>query len=387
MKANFIHRNSFIVSRDSWIMIGYFVLLVIGLFFMLNINSHRTSLTYFYKHLIFASVSIGAMFFTYKHLDLDKLRNWRILLFAGTLVLLILVLIIGKDINGARRSFRVGPISVQPSVFARIFLVYYFAHILDERQDKIEFSGIKDFFINFKPLIIVPSIIWTLIIFEKHFSTLVISFFTILGMMWAARIKATTILLILVIAIGGGIAIISFGAKFRSTRIELFHAYSLWSRAFGSDKDKDYNFEGRDYQVRESLTALSSGKLVGTGVNNGRGKQYFLPEAKTDYIFAIIGEEFGFLGALAVFGIFAMLFFRSSFGSFKKESLYLQLFGIGLALNLFLNVMVNIGVAMAAIPATGVTLPFISYGGTSLMVNSVTIGLILNITATRKEIW
>ncbi|MCK4696326.1 MAG: FtsW/RodA/SpoVE family cell cycle protein, partial [Candidatus Cloacimonetes bacterium] len=101
--------------------------------------------------------------------------------------------------------------------------------------------------------------------------------------------------------------------------------------------------------------------------------------------FAIIGEEFGFLGALSVLGMYVFLFIRSIISSYRKEDLYLKLAGIGLGMNIFFNAMVNIGVAMAAIPSTGVTLPFISYGGTSLLVNSFTIGLLLNISATRQK--
>ncbi|MCD4652198.1 MAG: FtsW/RodA/SpoVE family cell cycle protein [Candidatus Cloacimonetes bacterium] len=387
MSLSILNRKSFIISRDMWIMLGYFALIIIGLFFMLNINSHRTSLTYFYKQALFSALAVGAMFAAYKLPDMEKIRDWRYIFLAITMVLLILVLIIGVEVNGARRSLRIGPISLQPSLIARIFLIFYFALVLDERKDRIEDSTIKGFFRHFLPLVITPIAIWTLILFEKHFSTLVISFFTLLGMLWAARIKTRTILLILALAIAGGVGILSYGSNFRKTRIKLFREYSLWGRVFGSENETRYNFEGKDYQVKESLTALSSGKLIGTGVDKGRGKQYFLPEAKTDYVFAIIGEEFGFLGALVVFGIYAIIFFRASFGSWKKESLYMQLFGLGLALNLFLNVMVNIGVAMAALPSTGVTLPFISYGGTSLVINSVAIGLILNITARRKEIW
>jgi len=133
--------------------------------------------------------------------------------------------------------------------------------------------------------------------------------------------------------------------------------------------------------------ALSSGRVLGTGTAGGRGKYRFLPEADTDYIFSIIGEETGFIGATIVIALYGFLFFRSLFGSWHNDDFYLRLVGAGLALNIFLNAMVNIGVAMSALPSTGVTLPFISYGGTSLVVNSVSVGLLLNISARRRQVW
>ena len=123
---------------------------------------------------------------------------------------------------------------------------------------------------------------------------------------------------------------------------------------------------------------------MGTISKRGTGKHYFLPEAKTDYIFSIIGEEFGFLGALIVIGLFIFLFYRAIVNSLRQDDTFLKLAGIGLGMNIFFNAMVNIGVSMAILPSTGVTLPFISYGGTSLLVNSFSVGLLLNISAKKQ---
>ena len=140
----------------------------------------------------------------------------------------------------------------------------------------------------------------------------------------------------------------------------------------------------KEYQVRESLLSLSGGKLTGTTPTKGTGKHYFLPEAKTDYIFSIIGEEFGFIGALIVIGLFIFLFYRTIINALRQDDIFLKLAGIGLGMNIFFNAMVNIGVSIAILPSTGVTLPFISYGGTSLLVNSFSVGLLLNISAKKQ---
>ena len=139
-----------------------------------------------------------------------------------------------------------------------------------------------------------------------------------------------------------------------------------------------------DYQVKESLTALSSGGVIGTGIARGRAKHYYLPEARTDYVYTIIAEEFGFLGAIFVFGLHCFLFFRAFKMAHYQESRFMQFLGVGMAMNIFCNVLVNTGVSMSILPPTGNTLPFISYGGSALLIDSASLGVILNISAKRR---
>ncbi len=355
---------------------------------MLNISSTRTSMTYFYKHLIFCFASFGFMFIAFRLPNLEKIRNMSFFFNVMIIISLILVLFIGIKVNGARRFFRIGPLNVQPSLFARITLVMYFAHILDKKKDVIESSSPIEFIKNFKPLIVLPLITMGLIFAEKHLSALIISGLTLLSMMWIGKIHILTILVIVAILLVGLIVVINSGDEFRSVRIKIFKEYSVLLKLLGfSEKAEIEGGKVDDYQIKESLTALSSGRIVGTGSEKGRGKHYYLPEAKTDYVFSVIGEEFGFLGAIVVLGLYVTLFIRALISSWRSESMFLRLFGMGLALNIFINAMVNIGVAISAIPSTGVTLPFISYGGMSLLVNSISIGLLLNISSKRREVW
>ncbi len=378
--------KTYIVSYDHLLLACYVALCLIGLFVMLDINSVRSGLRFFYRHLIFLGFSTVVMFLTFRFRNLSKLRKWIFPSIVGVMILLVLVLIIGASVKGATRSIRLGPINLQPSLLARVCLVFYFAHILDKKKDIIPKSGPKGFIKNFKSLIIMPILVFGLILAERHLSPLIISGMTLLGMLWIARIRLTTILLIMAILFAGGITVLSFGAKYRSSRMEIFEKYSIYNKIFG-DKDKNYDGVTGDYQVRESLTALTSGNLIGVGTESGLAKHYYLPETRTDYIYSIIGEEFGYLGALAVLLIFSLLFYRSMNSSWNQEDFFLKMVGIGLSINIFANAMVNIGVAMSALPSTGVTLPFISYGGTSLIVNSFSIGVILNISSKRRQVW
>ncbi len=377
--------KSYIVSYDHLLLVSYVVLCLIGLFVMLDINSVRTGLRFFYRHLIFLGFSVVVMYLTFRFRNIMKLRKWIFAAMVLVMLLLVLVLIIGSSVKGATRSLNLGPINIQPSLLARVCLVFYFAHILDKKKDLISKSGPKGFIKHFKSLIIMPILIFGLILAERHLSTLIISGATLLGMLWVARIRLTTILVILLILAAGAVTVISYGAKYRNARMEIFEKYSVFHKVFGNE-NKAKNITG-DYQVRESLTALTSGGFIGVGTESGLAKQAYLPETHTDYIYSIIGEEFGYLGALVVLLLFALLFYRSMQSSWSQEDFFLKMVGIGLALNIFVNAMVNIGVAMSALPSTGVTLPFISYGGTSLVVNSFSIGVLLNISAKRRQVW
>ena len=371
----------YIAQYDHYILFIYLILMFIGLYMQLNISSVRSSMFFFYRQLIWFILSIAAVWYAFKVVDLEKLRRISFFLVIFTIILLICVLIFGQNVKGAIRSIQIWKFNIQPSLLARIVLIIYFAHILDKKKRIIPESKPSVFFLHFNSLITMTVIVYGLILAEKHFSPLVISGLTLLSIIFLARIKFLTIFLILLILFISGVVIINFGPKYRNERMKIYQEYSLF---FKNRSGVEYTGSD-DYQVKEGLISLSSGKLFGTGSARGTGKHYFLPEAKTDYIFAIIGEEYGFSAALFVIGLYIMLLIRTFISSWKKDDLFLQLAGVGLGLNIFFNAMVNIGVAMAALPSTGVTLPFISYGGTSLLVNSFAIGLILNISAERKR--
>jgi cell division protein FtsW len=373
--------RSYIASYDPYIFLIYIVLLTLGLYFQLSISSVRNSMFFFYRQLGFSILSLGAVWFAFIIIDLHKLRRFAIILVIISIILLIIVLAFGDPVKGAIRSIKIWNVNFQPSLLARIVLIFYFAHILDKKQREIPKSSPLCFLKKFHSLITITLVVFALIFAGRHLSILIISSLTLISMLFLARIRLSTIFLILSICLVIGIIAISLGSAYRSQRIITYQRYSLFFP--NSDISKDSGAD--DYQIREGLISLTSGKLFGTGSERGKGKHYFLPEAKTDYIFAIIGEERGYLGALFVFALYVLLFARSIISSWQNESFFLKLLGLGLGMNIFFNVLINIGVAMAALPSTGVTLPFISYGGTSLLINSLSIGLLMNISARKKR--
>lgn len=377
-----------LISYDYYILAAFAVLVMIGMYFQLDISSIRSNMGFFYRQSFWLIVSLAFLILAYK-VNLDKVRKLIPMLLLLTLVALVLVLIFGKEVKGAKRFLAITipfiqmTVNFQPSLMARIVLIFYFAHFLDKHEKQIPLSKLTYFFKNFNALIVIPGIILVLILFERHFSPLVISVTTMLSLLFLAKIRMSTILTFTAIFILIGMGIVILGPKYRAQRMLIYKEYSLFMK---SDEGESQLSPDEGYQIKQSLISLESGGLLGTGVDRGTGKHYFLPEAKTDYVFAIIGEEWGFIGALFVLALFVFLFTRTMIISYHQDSLFLMLTGMGLGMNIFYNAMVNIGVAISALPSTGVTLPFISYGGTSLLINSITIGLILNISSRRRRI-
>ncbi|MBN1326376.1 MAG: FtsW/RodA/SpoVE family cell cycle protein, partial [Candidatus Cloacimonetes bacterium] len=353
-------KNNLIINYDYYLFLAYLLLMIAGLIMQLNISSVRSNMSFFYRQLIWFVISFPVLWLAFYKINLDKIRNYIFPLVIFTIILLIIVLIFGENIKGSLRSIRIWHINIQPSILARIVLILYTAHILDKNQRYIDDeSSPKKFLAHFSALIVIPIIILGLILAEKHFTPLVIASMTLISLLFLARINLKTIGVIILIASITIFLVLQFGPSYRSQRMDSYRKYSLF---FKNNDSAEHTNQEAEYQIRESLISLASGKLFGTSPRKGTGKHYFLPEAKTDYVFAIIGEEYGFLGGLIIILCYCFLCYRGLKSSQQQNTLFLRLTGYGLSMNIFFNVIVNIGVAMSAFPSTGVTLPFISYG-------------------------
>jgi cell division protein FtsW (lipid II flippase) len=371
----------FVIDYDKYILVTYLSLIAIGLILMLDLSSVRNTMVYFYRQMLYAAVSIITLLFILKFANMDKLRSKIGLFLILTVILLILVLVIGVTVKGGTRSIKLGPISFQPSFLARIVLIFFYANIIDKKREELKKSNVVSFVKDFLPLIGVTALVFFLIFEGQHLSSLIISGMTLICLLFLGGLRLRIVILAIVLCGLLGYAAIKMGASYRSERLDIYKKYCLFFKDANTKTTPE-----KEYQVRESLTALTSGKFFGTGTDRGMAKHYYLPEARTDYIFTIIGEQYGFLGAIIVFGLHCFLFFRIMLMAYKQTDFYLQLFTMGLALNIFLNVLVNVGVSMSILPSTGNTLPFISYSGTALLIDSISIGLVLNVSAKRKVI-
>jgi len=374
--------STYIVGFDKTILLSYILLAIIGLIVMVDISSVQSSMTYFYKQLIFVFISGIAVVFILYFFNFEKLRFANTYFVYLSIFLLVLVLLKGTTVKGATRGISLGLISIQPSFFARVALVFFFANVLDKKHDLLlETKNILHFPKNFPELTLLTVLVFVLIFVGKHLSAIVIAGVTLMSMLLYAGIRKRIILIIMGLGLLTGMLIITQGDSFRMQRMQTFKKYSL----FFKERDLSQSANA-DYQVRESLVALTSGGLFGTGIARGRAKHYYLPEARTDYVYTIIGEEAGYLGTMVVFLLHSLLFFAALRMSNKQENRYYRFLGAGMALNIYSNVLVNTGVAMSILPPTGNTLPFISYGGSALLMDSVAVGVILNISAQRRTL-
>lgn len=280
-------------------------------------------------------------------------------------LLLLAVLVIGETRLGATRWLDIGFISFQPSEFAKFALIIHFATLISKNQSKI-----KDFEKGFLPLLIWTSIVCLLIALQPNFSTMMVIFSIAMIMMFIGN---TNVLhLAGTFVIGSVVALIyAISAEYRLNRFKAFLGFS----------DSENTHETVGYQLNQSLIALGNGGFSGVGIGQSRQSLFFLPESYGDFIFAIIGEEYGFLGLFFLMAIFLFILWRSVYIAKNAPDSFGYMLSIGIILTIILYVFVNAGVNTGLLPTTGVPMPFVSYGGTAILFYSAAIGTLLNISA------
>jgi cell division protein FtsW len=277
--------------------------------------------------------------------------------------LLVIVLIpgIGKKVNGSQRWFSLGLINVQVSEVAKFCAVIFFASFFARRYQELHF-GWQGFL---KPLMVV-GVFAGLLLLEPDFGATVVLSATVFAMMFIAGVKLLHFILLIGIGVCS-LGLVAIVSPYRMQRLVAF--LDPWADQFDTG-----------YQLTQSLIGFGRGEWFGLGLGNSLQKLFFLPEAHTDFIFAIIAEEFGLIGALVVIGLFTALIWRiicvaKNNVAAGKMFTALACFGIGILFSL--QVFINIGVASGLLPTKGLTLPFISYGGSSLLICCVLIGFVM----------
>ena len=279
------------------------------------------------------------------------------------LILLILVLIPGLGIvrNGSRSWFGIGSFSIQPSEFSKIGLIIFTSKYLSKSN-----KFLKDYKKGVFPILFILLLIFGLIMLEPDFGTGMIIVVTIIALLFIAGVNMKFFLYFCLLGIIGIVVLIII-APYRMDRITSF--LNPWSDPLGTG-----------FQIIQSLYAIGPGGLFGTGYLNSRQKNFYLPEPQTDFIFSIIAEEFGIVGALVVLSLFALLLTCCIKITLKQEDKFAKYLCFGLTFQLIVQVIMNLSVVIGLIPVTGVTLPFLSYGGSSLLTSLIGIGIILNIS-------
>lgn len=327
---------------------------------------HGDSMFFFKSQLLWAVVGFAVMFIV-SMIDYKFIKKWVFPIYGIAVFMLFLVLIAGQTINGAKRWLNLGFSTIQPSEFAKIAIIMACAWILS----KIKTIDVKESLPHLILCGAVVGIAGIMLLLQPHFSAILIIALALGVMMIAAGIpmKIFSVLAIAVGALGALFAVIE---PYRMKRLLSF-----------MDPFKDKAGDG--WQVVQSLYAIGSGGFSGLGLGRSRQKFLYIPEPQNDFIFSIICEELGFLGALAVLVLFALLLYRAVRIALKAPDRYSMLLVFGLISLTIVQVLLNIGVATSSVPPTGIPLPFFSAGGTSFVFQMISMGMILNISAQTKK--
>lgn len=296
------------------------------------------------------------------HLDLAWLRDRRVItgLLVGLGIALIAVLF-QESVNGTHRWFVLPWFQVQPAEFAKPIMVLAVATFLARREDRInEFSG------TLVPLGIVLAFVAGLILLQPDFGTAVTIVLVCSVMIFAAGLSWSRVLAFGALLVPAAIALI-LSAEYRRDRLLTF-------------LDPEADPLGKGFQVMQSLIAIGTGGITGLGIGNGRQKLFFLPEPHTDFIFSIIGEELGLLGAILLISAFAFLVWRGLRISWRTSDRFIFFAALGFTLMLGVQALLNLSVALSLLPTKGLPLPLVSYGGSSLVASLVAVGALLNLS-------
>ncbi len=317
--------------------------------------------TYFFSHLIKILAGIVVMIVV-SAIDYNKYKKFTKPLLITAVILLVIVLVGGSSAKGASRWISIGGITIQPSEFAKFALIFHFAAMLEKKQDKI-----KEFESGFFPFIIWLLIISVLIALQPNFSTMIVIFMISFSMMFIGNVNLLYLIYTGIIgAVLAGIYAVS--APYRLARIQ---AYLGGEEAAG---------ESVSYQLKQALIAIGNGGMSGVGVGQSRQSHMFLPESYGDFIFSIIGEEFGFLGLFFIIAIFGFVFYRGMLIARNAPNSFGYFLSVGIVVTFSIYVFINAGVNTGLLPTTGLPLPFISFGGTAIIIYSAAIGVLLNIS-------
>jgi cell division protein FtsW len=369
---------------DYRIFIVYLLLMTIGVIAVYSASSeilliHGFKATvYGQKQLLYAFFGVLICLACYS-INLDYLRRGKLLLWLLAIVagLLVYVRLFGQAVNGAKGWINLGPINIQPLELAKLVLTLYLARMLAKADGRLVRGHIIS---QLLPTAIIAGLLMILVLIEPDFGGTAILFCLVLIMYSVSGIPTGYILLsiigITVLVVGGFSLIVAWNPSFLQD-VYVYKRFIAFLHPFKTAAN-----EGA--QLVNSYYAIHNGGLFGLGLGNSIQKRGYLPEPYTDFILSIIAEEVGSFGALVVLGLLFYLMILIMERGVKAQSQYSTLICFGVTAIIFFQTLFNVGAVLGLMPITGVTLPFISYGGSSLWVLSAAIGLVLNVTAEEK---
>ncbi len=364
------HRYQVPWVYDRWVLFTALALIAFGLLMVASASMVISDkyfgypFHYLVRQLIFVVIGFGlAWAATRIPLELWQRYSGHLMLLSLLLLIAVLIPGIGRVVNGSRRWISLGIVSLQVSEVVKFSFILYLSGYLLRYQNQVQ-TELKGFI---KPLILL-GLVGILLLMEPDFGSAAVISMTVLAMLFIAgvRLKPFIGLFLLVAA---AMVLLAITSPYRLERLTTF--LNPWHTAFSSG-----------YQLTQSLIAFGRGGMFGVGLGNSIQKLFYLPEAHTDFIFAVTAEELGFVGALLLIALFVFLIARIfMIGKRAKEAgnMFGRFICYGSGLWLGLQMLINIGVNTGVLPTKGLTLPFISYGGSSLLINCLLIGLVLRV--------
>lgn len=347
------------------LLVGLGIVMVYSASSALAFKRYGSDFYYLKKQALFAGLGICGLVLC-RHLPYRLLRPLAYPLLGITLGLLIAVLLspLGLKAGGSTRWLRLGPLSFQPAELARFALVAYLAYSMSRKQGRI-----KEFSIGFLPHVIVLALLCSLILLQPDFGSAVILTALTWIMLFAGGVRLSHLASALAVAA----PLLGYVAILKPYRLQRLLAYT--------DPWRDPAGDG--YQMIHALMAFGSGQAWGAGLGQGMQKLFYLPEPHTDFIFAVIGEELGLIGVATVLFFYGLIIWRGYGIARQAPDAFGALLATGLTTALALQICINMGVTLGLLPTKGLTLPFLSYGGTSLLMSMASVGVLMNIGASR----
>ena len=352
---------------DGWLLASVGLLLLLGMVMVYSASismaerATGNSLHYLIRHAVSVVLGLACMAIVMR----TRVRLWEaagpyLLLLGIALLVVVLVPGLGVRVNGSSRWLSLGVVNVQPSELVKIFMVVYVAGYLVRKQDELRF-----FTQGILMLSIVLAVIGMLLLQEPDLGSVVVISFTVLAMLFLAGVRFWHFMVVVGAGLGGMVVLTVF-APYRLARVTGF--LDPWSDPFNSG-----------FQLTQALIAFGRGEWLGVGLGGSIQKLFYLPAAHTDFLFSVLAEELGLVGVLGVIGIFAVVIWRAFAIAQRAEvagQVYAARLAQGIGLLLGIQAIINMGVNMGALPTKGLTLPFVSYGGSSMLVSCIAVGLL-----------
>jgi len=314
-----------------------------------------------FKQLIFATLGLAVMFVVMK-VDYHKYRNPAVVFSAlGVVVAMLVVVFFLAAAANTHRWIQLAGFSVQPSELSKLALIFFLAYFLEKRKDNV-----NDLAFTLAPIAIIVAFLAGLIVLEPDLGTAV-SLLVISGLLLFVAGLDLRFIAGAVILAAPALYLLVFRVNYRRERILAF--LNPWGDPLG-----------RGFQIIQSLTSVSSGGFLGLGYMEGKQKLFYLPEAHTDFIFAVVGEEIGMIGTCAVLALFILFLWRGLRTSVRAPDLFGFYLALGITMMVCVQAFINMSVVLGILPTKGIPLPFLSYGGSSIVVMLVAVGILLNVS-------